>query len=163
MTTHPLRHQAIVVLSLVALMSTAAAAQPSAADECDYARCALNVVPAWNGLAVVRGEAEERVALLGFFRAGSLDAAFRGDNDALRLAARAVRTRRVAALFTDGGLILLAAGGVLAVRERSVDAPAGLLLSAGLVSLGVSVPLQFAADGHLARAAWRYNRRFARP
>jgi hypothetical protein len=28
--------------------------------------------------------------------------------------------------------------------------------------LGLSVPMQFKADGQLARAVWQYNRRFAR-
>ncbi len=138
----------------------AQSAAPSAV--CSYDTCALNVVPAWNGLAVVRGQSEDRVALLGFFKAGNLDAAFAGDPAALALAHRAVRTRRVAATLTDAGLVLLLLGSVAlpSMDADGRDTPA-LYLVAGAVSLGLSVPLQFAADGHLSRAVWQFNRRFA--
>jgi hypothetical protein len=37
----------------------------------------------------------------------------------------------------------------------------GGLMLAGAASVGVSVPLQFLADKHLARAVWQHNARYA--
>lgn len=160
-----MRPQIFAVVAALLLAPHAVAGQTAspAAPPCDYAACALNVVPAWNGLAVVRGADEERVALLGFFRARALDHVFAGDTAALMLARRAVRTRRIAAALTDLGAVLLVTGATLAITDDGVDGTTAALLAAGAVSLGVSVPLQFAADGHLSRAVWRFNRRFARP
>jgi hypothetical protein len=45
----------------------AAFAQSTPSDTCSYRRCALAVLPVWNGSAIVRGESEERVGRLGFF------------------------------------------------------------------------------------------------
>ena len=49
-------------------------AQWRANDKCTYARCALSIAPAWNGLDVVSGSSGTRVTGLGFFwprRAGA--------------------------------------------------------------------------------------------
>lgn len=130
---------------------------------CDaYARCALNVVPRWNGLAVVRGASEEHVVTLGFLWPGAagLGAALAPDAQAVMLGRRAVRTRRAAAALTDLGALAIVVGAARAERH-GVDGSARALMISGAVAFGVSVPLQFRADGQLARAVWTYNRRFA--
>lgn len=155
---------AAVIIGLVAAPTAASAqsATPTAAAQTTcvrYDECAYNLVPRGLGLAVVRGESEVHVATLGFLWPGRLDGIFGDDAAAERLGAAAVRTRRVAALFTVGGLAALATGGLLAMEDE--DAALGVA-AAGAVSLAVSVPLQFRADGLLSRAVWRYNARFAR-
>ncbi len=134
-------------------------ARPSA---CSYERCALNVVPRWNGLAVVRGADEAHVATLGFFLPGSLEGAFAGVPEAEALGRRAVRTRWVATTLTNFGAIAVVAGAARAAGAQGSDAAAKLWMTAGAASLALSVPLQFRADGFLARAAWRYNAQFGR-
>ena len=159
-----MRLQWLPLTLLAVIVPVSAPAQSAdASPDCTYARCALNVVPAWNGLAVVRGADEERLALLGFFKAGQIRQAFTGDVEAVALADRAVATRRVAAFLTDVGGLLLVAGGAVLMSDDRITTTSGVLLGVGAASLGVSVPLQYAADGHLSRAIWRYNRRFATP
>lgn len=129
---------------------------------CAYEVCALNVVPRWNGLAVVRGANEEHVSTLGFFIPGRLPGAFAGVPAAEALGRQAVRTRRVAAVLTDLGALAIAIGALRASGDHGTDDTARLWLASGAASLGLSVPLQFRADGFLARAAWRYNAQFSR-
>lgn len=129
---------------------------------CGYAACALNVVPVWNGLAIVRGEAETHVATLGFFWPGSLAGVFTGNDTAVQLGRQATATRTIAALLTDVGIALMAAGALRASGDAGADQTARVFLGVGAVSLGISAPLQFRADGLMTRATWHYNSRFAR-
>jgi len=142
--------------------SARVAAQSTADDSCTYRRCALAVVPAWNGLDLVRGERGERVGRLGFLWTRDVSPIFAGDPRALGFAKRAVRTRRTAAFFTDvgGALLLMALAGGLADRAHS-DRWQAIAIGGG-ATFAVSVPLQFAADGHLSRAVWWLDARFAR-
>ncbi|WP_025413911.1 hypothetical protein [Gemmatirosa kalamazoonensis] len=133
---------------------------PSRADTsraCPYVRCALGIAPVWNGLAVVRGSSGAHVATLGFFRARPLPPLFAAHDSAAHYAARAVRVRRQASALTDGGALLLAVGGVRALAAGRLDRGGSIVLGAGAAAFAVSVPLQFAADGHLSRAVWWYN------
>lgn len=152
----------LCVAPLAPSATVAAQAIPTtpAAAACTYETCALNVVPRWNGLAVVRGAQEQHVATLGFFVPGRLEGAFAGEAAAEALGRSAVRTRWVAAVLTDLGALALGVGVIRATGAHGTDDTARLWLGAGAASLGVSVPLQFRADGLLARAAWRYNARF---
>ncbi len=161
---HPVRIKAATLLVLLAFVSSSARPQAAsgAAAACDYERCALNVVPTWNGLAIVRGAVEERMAVLGFFRAGTIQHAFAGSPEAAEMAERARRTRRIGAFLTDAGALLILSGAVLTVSDGGVDRTSGALFALGAVGVGVSVPLQFAADGQLSRAVWLFNRQFAR-
>jgi hypothetical protein len=157
-------HFSFVWLGLLALIAPDICNAQAIARCDEYTACALNVVPRWNGLAVVRGERETHVATLGFFRSGSLDhgRAFVGDSLATALGLQAVRTRRAAAALTDLGALAILVGAARAEGSR-VDATARTLMISGAVAFGVSVPQQFRADGQLARAVWTYNRRFAAP
>lgn len=138
-----------------------AAAQVPPADTCTYRSCALDVVPAWNGLDLVKGENEEHVGRLGFLWTRDVSPVFAGDPHAIDLARRAVHTRRTAAFFTDlGGALLVAAlAGGLADSDHS-DRWRAIAIGGG-ATFAIGVPLQFAADGHLSRAVWWYNARFA--
>lgn len=149
-------------LTALLLHASAAAADSPPADTCTYRGCALDVVPAWNGLDLVKGEREERVGRLGFLWTRDVSPAFAGDPLAIELARRATRTRRTAALLTDAGgaLLVTALAGGLADAGHS-DRWRTIAIAGG-AAFAVSVPLQFAADGHLARAVWRFNARFAR-
>jgi len=155
----------IMLLALVVAVRGAHAAPelPAPRDTtCTYRRCALAVVPAWNGLDLVRGEAEERVARLGFFWATDVSLVFAGEPQALEHAQRAVRLRRTAAVFTDLGAALLIAAAVGGLADQDhADTYRGLAIG-GAVAVAVSVPLQFSADGHLSRAVWWHNTQFAR-
>jgi len=160
-----LRRFAGALLAFVACFTlhvSGARAQGAPADSCTYLTCALDVVPAWNGLDLVKGEREVRVGRLGFLWTGDVSPAFAGEPHAIELAHRAVRTRRTAAIFTDvGGALLVAAlAGGLSDSEHP-DRWRAIAIGGGAM-FAVSVPLQFAADGHLARAVWRFNARFAR-
>jgi membrane-associated phospholipid phosphatase len=135
---------------------------PASAAPCiQYNSCAYNLVPRGLGLAVVRGEQEDHVATLGFLWPGRLDGVFSGDADAERLGRSALRTRRVAATLTVGGLLTMAAGGAALALDAEEEVAIGLAAGGGAM-LAISIPLQFRADGLLARAVWLYNRRFAR-
>ena len=153
----------LVVLLLLATTQARSQEAPGASAACGYEGCALNVVPAWNGLVIVRGATEERIAVLGFFRSGTIAHAFAGSPEALAMAERATRTRRIGASLTDAGALVILGGAVLAIRDGRIDRASGALFAVGAVAVGVSVPLQFAADGQLSRAVWLFNRRFARP
>lgn len=162
----------LVQLGALTLVSMALPAQsPSSVTRdtaCSYERCALDIVPAWNGLAVVRGVEGSQVALLHFFvpRDVSLAVAGRdstaiGAGHARSESYRAFQLRRSAAAFTDGGALLIAAAGISALRAGHMRRQDAVLAGAGGAALAISVPLQFAADGALSRAVWWYNRRFA--
>jgi hypothetical protein len=136
---------------------------------CAYERCALGIAPRWNGLAVVRGRSGLRVANLHFFWprdvSGTLagpDATAFGADSAGAAAGRAVRLRRVGAALTDGGVAFLAAAAAAAIAAGHARRNDRLLVGAGVTMLGVSVPLQFAADGALSRAVWWHNARYTR-
>jgi hypothetical protein len=151
------------LLALSAMLLGASTLRAQETGQCTaYDACALNVVPRWNGLAVVRGVNEEHVATLGFLWPGSLNrgTAFAPDAAATARGQRAVRTRRLAAALTDLGALAILAGAAR-TQGSGVDATARTLMISGAVAFGVSVPLQFRADGQLARAVWTYNRRFA--
>lgn len=154
-----------------------ASAQTVAETACTYRRCALGIAPTWNGLAVVRGSDGQRVANLGFFWPRDVSGAFRsgappvgaivsfgeiGIDSAVVHAQRAVHLRRLAAFFTDAGLILggyAIARAAVNSRLSTADRAVGIT---GAAAFGVGVPLQFAADGALSRAVWWYNTRFGR-
>lgn len=149
-----------VVLSLVLGTRAAAAAPappPTRDSTCTYRRCALAVVPAWNGLDVVRGESGERIARLGFFWTGDVSPVFAAEPHARSYAERAVHTRRMAALFTDAGAALLVAALATGLSDSADAELARGLAIGGAVAFAIGVPLQFAADGHLSRAVWWHN------
>lgn len=127
-------------------------------DACDYRSCAYNIIAALHGLRVVRGERETQVATLGFLWTRDISDAF--DGEGRSAAQAAVRARRWGALFTDLGLALLLTGAVSAATQ-DLDETSAKLMLAGAASVGVSVPIQFLADKHLARAVWQHNARFA--
>ncbi|HTO92338.1 MAG TPA: hypothetical protein VMJ70_14500 [Candidatus Sulfotelmatobacter sp.] len=147
-----------------ACASNAGRAVPAAPPDsiCTYARCALAVVPAWNGLDVVRGEQEQRVTRLGFFWTRDLSPMFAGQPQALEFAKRAVTTRRTAAVFTDAGLALLAGALVGGLADPDHASTYRSVAIGGAFTFAIGVPLQFSADGHLSRAVWWYNTQFAR-
>ena len=148
----------IASASLPAQAPQAIAAPPGdAVASLAYQRNALGIAPVWNGLAVVRGAERSRVANLNFFWPRRLDDAFLGDS-ARYYGSRAFRTRRVAAMLTDAGALLLAAA---VVRRGRDEAVARRIAIAGAGAFAVSVPLHFAADDWLARAVWWHNARSA--
>jgi len=134
----------------------------AADSNCNYERCALGLAPTWDGLSITRGESEARVANLGFFFPTDVTRVFQGNDAALDAARDAMDVRRVASVLTDAGILLLATGVARGLFQRDFDNLSKALVLTGGVSLGTSVPLQFAADGLLSRAVWLYNRRFAR-
>jgi hypothetical protein len=147
-------------ISLVALPAvTEAQVRPA---NCTYQTCALGLSPVFDGLAVVRGDSERRVATLGFFLPGDVSSVFQDDPEALDAARDAVKIRQIGAVLTDGGLVLAVTGLARALFRRDWDKLSTGLTVAGAASLGASVPFQFAADGALSRAVWLYNRRFSR-
>lgn len=129
---------------------------------CPYSRCALAIAPVWNGLDVVRGAEGQRVTGLGFFWTGDISHAVAGNDSAVTYAVRAVQVRRVAAVFTDVGVLAL--GYAVARRAQNgsfSNVDRGIAVGGG-TALAISVPLQFAADGLLSRSLWWFNGRFAR-
>lgn len=156
------------LLVLAALATTLPARAPAQNADCDYRHCALGISPRWNGLAVIGGASEADVATLHFFWPRDISAQVAGNmsapgaDSALAAAKSAVRLRRAGAAFTDVGVLVAAAGVVSALSSRHVSAMQGALIGAGVASISISVPLQFAADGALSRAVWWHNRRFAR-
>jgi hypothetical protein len=151
----------VAAIALTAI-PVAASAQARTPANCTYQTCALGLAPVWDGLAVVRGDSEKRVATLGFFLPGDVSAVFEDDPDALDAARDAVQIRQIGAALSDGGLLLAATGIARGLFRRDWDGLSTILTAAGAASLGVSVPFQFAADGQLSRAVWLFNRRFAR-
>lgn len=148
-----------MALFLALPLSTAGAQRPAPpAQSCEYRSCAYNIIAALHGLRVVQGEQEAQVATLGFLFTRDISGAFEGEGRTAAIAA--VRTRRWGALFTDIGLALLLTGAVQAATTDLDETSANLML-AGAASVGISVPLQFLADKHLARAVWQHNARYA--
>ena len=91
-----------------------ALAQWRASEKCTYARCALSIAPAWNGLDVVSGSSGTRVTGLGFFWPRRAGAPFAGNDSASMYVERAFHVRRAAAAFTDAGVLML---GYAALRQ----------------------------------------------
>jgi hypothetical protein len=128
---------------------------------CTYARCALAIAPAWNGLDVVRGMEARRVAGLGFFWTDDISHAVAGNDSAVAYAVRAVRVRRAAAVLTDVGAFALGYAAARRMQHGSLgNVDRGLAIGGG-AALAMSVPLQFAADGLLSRSLWWFNGAFA--
>lgn len=152
----------ILALAVAPVAANAQGTAVAADPNCTYQICALGLAPVWDGLAVVRGESERRIATLGFFVPGDISEVFRDDADALDAAREAVRIRRIGAVMTDAGLVLAATGLARALFQRDFDKLSAALTLAGGLSLGASIPVQFAADGYLSRAVWLYNRRYSR-
>lgn len=151
-----------LVAALLLLSPMAAMAQRIEASripaECAYRDCAYNIIAALHGLRVVRGEQETPVGTLGFLWTNDISAAFDGSSQAT--ARSAVRVRRWGALLTDVGLALIIVGAVDAAANDLDRSSANFMLG-GAATLGLSVPLQFRADTHLARAVWQHNARYA--
>ena len=137
-------------------------AQTTRDTNCSYQECALGLKPVLNGLAVTRGKSEEQVAVLGFFWPGEVSQVFAGDPQAQSEARNAEAIRGTAAALTDAGIVMALTGIARSLFRRDWDKLSTTLTIAGGASLGVSVPLQFAADGSLSRAVWLFNRKFAR-
>ena len=159
------RRPAAVLVSIIAMFPGRAAAQAVSAPagaNCTYESCALGLAPVWNGLAITRGISQRQIANLGFFWPTDVTPVFSGDAPALEAAEEAVRMRTVAVVLTDAGLVLLATGLARAGFQREFDGFSRVLTGVGAASLGVSIPLHFAADGILSRAIWWHNRRFSR-
>jgi hypothetical protein len=85
-----------------------------------------------------------------------------GADSALAHAERAFALRRAAAVLTDVGAVAVVAALVHAASAGRADRNDKVAGGAGLASLIVSVPIQFAADGALSRAVWWHNLRYAR-
>ncbi len=135
---------------------------PAADSACSYQQCALGIAPRWNGLALVRGTAATPVANLGFFWTGPLNHVLAGSDSSMRYGAKAVRVRRVAAVLTNGGGLLLGYAVARRLSAGAVTRDAQVTAALGVAGVVVSVPLHFAADGHLSRAVWWHNLRYAR-
>ena len=151
---------AVIAMSSEQLLAQGTSLSAAAAS-CTYQRCALGIAPAWNGLVVTRGAAQERVANLGFFWTRSLDHVFVGSDSALAQGRRAVRVRRVAAVLTDVGALTLGYAAVRAVSRGSLTHAERVVSIAGGAAFAASVPLQFAADGLLSRAVWWRNAEYS--
>ena len=144
-------------------------AAPAVHDDsaCAYRSCALNIKPAWDGLAVVRPTGQ-RVATLHFFWPRGITSELRGDSTAVGAdsavvhAERALVLRQAGAGFTDVGIVTFAVAVLRGLRDGRFSERDQILAGAGLGAIVVSVPLQFAADGELSRAVWWHNVRFAR-
>jgi hypothetical protein len=165
-----MRHLFCIPLAIAAA-ATPILAQPQAHDgapadgtaaDCAYTHCALSLAPRWSGLALVRGASGQRASELGFFWPGDVRPTFAGSDSALHFATRATSTRRIGAVLTDAGLVLLALGGARAVHEGQMNGTAATLAGSGAILLGASVPAQFAADGLLSRAVWWKNAQYAK-
>lgn len=135
---------------------------------CNYRLCALTIVPTWNGLSVVRETSGAAVANLNFFFPRDISHAldpegrrFVGSDSVNIIAHRALQLRRIGAALTDVGLIATTVAGMRALSSRSNKHTNGMLAAAGLVSMAVAVPFQFAADGALSRSVWWYNLRYS--
>lgn len=156
---------------LLVLLSCTASRQSAAQQrqECSYTACAVAIVPAWNGLEVVRQADGVAIVNLNFFLPRDIGPALAGSNmavpgadSALMYARRAVGLRRVGALLTDAGGIALAVAAVRALQDGHLDRTNQRIGMGGAAALLVSVPFQFAADGALSRAVWWHNLRYSR-
>ena len=153
----PLVRLAALILSLAAAGELGA--QTAA---CTYDTCALSLVPRLSGLDVVRGTNEQRIGSLGFLIPRDVRAAFSGSAAAQQHAGRALSIRRVAAVFTDVGGLIAAAGAVRAFSTANGRRASAVISLGGVALIGASVLPQFAADAELSRAVRDYNRQFAR-
>lgn len=156
---------ALAVL-LLAVPRTQAFAQQT---RCSYRECAVAIVPAWNGLQVVRQSDNRAVANLNFFFPTDISGALAGPDmnvigadSALFHARHSVALRRIGAAFTDIGGVALGVAAVRALRAGHLDHTNQNTGMAGAGALLLSVPFQFAADGALSRAVWWHNLRYAR-
>jgi hypothetical protein len=148
-----IRSAAIAVVLLASPRFVSAQASTPA---CEYERCALTIVPRLTALTVARGASEERVTSLAFLFPHGVADAFAGNDAAEHHAQRAFSKRVIAAVLTDAGIAVAAAG--LARQGRSRVVTTGI----GVAMVASSVPIHFAADAELSRAVWEYNRRFSR-
>jgi hypothetical protein len=133
---------------------------------CTYSTCALGIAPTWNGLAVVKGAEQDRVANLNFFWPSDIRNTFSGgerSDSAMRYAKRAVHLRRVAAVLTDVGSVLGGYALVRAAANRRLNTADRSIGIAGASVFAIGVPVQFGADGALSRAVWWYNLSFSLP
>ena len=154
---------ATVSVSLGAQRYASSVVAPVVRDSaCTYSACALGLAPVWNALDVTRGATGEHLASLGFFLPGNVAAAFAGSDSAQGYAGRAVRVRRVAAVLTDGGAVLIGAAVLHGLSSGHFSAADRVAAGAGTAAFAASVPLQFSADALLSRAVWWYNARFIR-
>jgi hypothetical protein len=161
-----------LVIALLATVAPSAMAQDAVtplAGACSYRECALSIAPVWNGLTVVRGSDGRREANLDFFLPRDIAPALRGDvsgapgaDSAFAHAEQAVALRKVGAVLTDMGGVAVVVAIVRAASAGRASRSDQIVGGAGLASLMVSVPLQFAADGALSRAVWWHNLRYAR-
>lgn len=157
MPTRLLAASLLVVLA-APLASAQAIAPPRLPTECDYRACAYNIVPRLSGLVVTRGADDVAVAPLGFLWTQDITPAFFPEAQAAARAA--VRTRRLAAVMTDVGLVAGLVGAIAMGRDGTTSGER-VTAAAGATLFLLSVPVQFAADGHLARAVWLHNERYA--
>jgi hypothetical protein len=150
-----------LVVALLLAQSSALMAQTS--EPCVYATCALGISPRLTALDVVRGDAQARVGSLSFlWPRATLVRAFDADALAATLARQSVRTRRTAAVLTGSGIALVVAGAARAALVHGDARWSACIAAAGVGAIGVSIPVQFAADAQLSRAVFEFNRRFAR-
>lgn len=159
----------ISLVIALACASSLGAQSPARDTACTYRTCALSITPTWNGLLVVRGTRAERMANLNFFWPGDVtrvlsgtDLSVAGADSASDQARRAVQLRQAGAIFTDLGALALGLAAADVLINGRLDRGGGFLVGGGLALIGVSVPLQFAADGALSRAVWWHNVRFTR-
>jgi hypothetical protein len=152
----------VIRAAVMALMGVARAGAQSAESTCGYERCALNIVPRLFALDVVRGSTEERVGSLAFLLPSRVSGAFAGSDAAQDHASHAFRVRRVAAVLTDLGMVVVATAGSHAVATAHNRTASATISGIGLAIVAGSIPIHFAADGELSRAVWEYNRRFSR-
>lgn len=151
------------VAAIALLLPAMSSAQRTTTDaNCTYQTCALGLRPVMDGLAITRGVTERQVGVSSFFWPNDVAPLFAANDSAFEAATEAVRIRTIAAILTDAGIALFAAGVGRAAFQRDFDGLSVTLAGLGLASLGVSVPFQFAADGYLSRAVWWHNTRFAR-
>jgi hypothetical protein len=134
----------------------------TADSSCAYEQCALSIVPRLLALDVVRGAREERVGTLAFLYPSRVTAVFAGSDAAERHAAHAFRLRRVAAVLTDLGVVVVATAGSHGIASTQTRRASATISGVGVALVASSVPVHFAADGELSRAVWEYNRRFGR-
>ena len=152
-----------LVTAIAFFLPAMADAQRAVSDaNCTYDTCALGLKPVIDGLAITRGRTERQVGVSNFFWPNDIAPLFAGNDSAFDAATEAVRIRTIAAILTDAGIALFAAGIGRAAFQRDFDGLSVTLAGLGVASLGVSVPFQFAADGYLSRAVWWHNTRFAR-
>jgi len=166
--------EVMTALAIVAMLTVARAAGAQdagtsrAEGACSYRDCGVGIAPAWNGLLVVRGSEQRRMANLNFFLPRDISPVLRGDpaalgaDSALTHAERSVALRRAGAVLTDVGAVAVVVAIVHAASAGKANANDRVVGGAGLAALLVSVPIQFAADGALSRAVWWHNLRYAR-